>query len=159
MTRFSTASGETWNAWGNIYKHSHLSAVLKVSDEGERIAFFNHINIHFFCEITRVIQLSFFHSSETLFTSSTCNSSLWPTGFPQCHNSWNKSQRIKTASYFSFLLSYVSSSSVSLLFLFPPVCLSQSASELKQEHRRYLKFEERHYYDFSLKGQVKPQAW
>lgn len=70
----------------------------------------------------------------------------------------DKSQRGKTASYFSFLLSYVSSSSVSLLFLFPFHCLSQSSGELKQERSRYLKFEERHYYDFSLKGQVEPQA-
>lgn len=70
----------------------------------------------------------------------------------------DKSQRGKTASYFSFLLSYVSGSSVSLLFLFPFHCLSQSSDEFKQEHSRYLKFEERHYYGFSLKGQVEPQA-
>lgn len=43
------------------------------------------------------------------------------------------SQRGKTSSYFSFLLSYVSCSSVSLLFFFffPFHCLSQTSDELK----------------------------
>lgn len=83
---------------------------------------------------------------------------MWLTGLSQCRKIWISHKDLKTASYFSFLLSYVSSSSVSLLFLFPFHRLSQSSDEYKQEHSLHLKLEERHYYDFSLKGHVEPQA-
>lgn len=66
----------------------------------------------------------------------------------------------KQSSFLFFILDVLRVQFMSVTVVFIPLhCLSQNGDEFKQEHSCRLMFKERHYYDFSLKGQVEPQAW